>query len=155
MAAPPLKTGPKYGYFPWWPENGNDWVHPEDVAAARSMIPSGRIYRRDGESGPYVVLHYGEVRLRVRRTLWCEVEPEGFEIGDWVEVCSHGLRNTPRTGTIREMLWDDHQREIRYQVREVDRPIETLYAAADLRHVDPTDPLPLPDSSRRYDDWIV
>ena len=86
MAAPPLKTDPKYGYFPWWPENGNDWVHPEDIATARAMIPSGRIYRRDGTSGPYVVLHYGEVRLRVKRTLWQEVEPEGFEIGDWVEV---------------------------------------------------------------------
>jgi hypothetical protein len=141
MAAPPLKTDPKYGYFPWWPENGDDWVHPEDVAAARAMIPSGRIYRRDGTSGPYVVLHYGEVRLRVRRTLWCEVEPGGFEIGDWVEVASRGLSNEPRTGTIREMLWDDGARAIRYQVLENDCPVESLYAAADLRHVEPTPPL--------------
>lgn len=155
MAAPPLKIDPKYGYFPWWPENGNDWVHPEDVAVARAMIPSGRIYRRDGESGSYVVLHYGPIRLRVRRTLWCEVEPEGFEIGDWVEVRSRGWHNTPRTGTIREMFWDDHTRTIRYQVLENDLPIENLYAADDLRHVDPTQSLPLPDSHRRYDDWLL
>jgi hypothetical protein len=145
MTAPPLKTDPKYGYFPWWPVNGNDWVHPEDVAAARSMIPSGRIYRRDGVSGPYVVLHYGQLRLRVRRTLWCEVEPEGFEMGDWVEVCSRGLRNTPRTGTIREIVWDEQARAIRYQILEGDRPIENLYAADDLQHVDPTAPLPMMD----------
>ncbi len=155
MAAPPLKTDPKYGYFPWWPENGNDWVHPEDVAVARSMIPSGRIFRRDGVSGPYVVLHYGAVRIRVRRTLWCEVRPEGFDVGDWVEVRSRCLRNTPRTGSIREVLWDDHEREIRYQVREVDCLVETLYAAVDLGHVDPTQKLELPDSHRRYDDWVL
>jgi hypothetical protein len=138
MAMPPLKTDPKYGYFPWWPEDGNDWVHPEDVAMARSMIPSGRIFRRDGVSGPFVVLHYGGVRLRVRRTLWCEVEREGFEVGDWVEVASRGLRNEPRTGTIREMLWDKWVQEIRYQILESDGPIENLYAADDLRHVEPT-----------------
>ena len=45
---PPLKTDPKYGYFPWWPQDGNDWLHPDDVAIARSMIPSNRMFRRDG-----------------------------------------------------------------------------------------------------------
>jgi hypothetical protein len=141
MSAPPLKTDPKYGYLPWWPEDGNDWVHPEDVATARAMIPSGRIFRRDGVSGPFVVLYYGQVRLRVRRTLWCEVEPEGFEIGDWVEVCPRGMRNEPRTGTIREMLWDEWLQAIRYQVTDGDGPIENLYAADDLQHVEPTEPL--------------
>ena len=58
-----------------------------------------RIYRRDGEQGPYVILHYGDERLRALRTLWQEVHSEGFEIGDWVEVLSRGQRNTPRTGT--------------------------------------------------------
>ena len=153
MAALPLKTDPKYGYFPWWPQDGDDWLHPDDVVAARSMIPGGRIYRRDGGSGPYLVLHYGEIRLRVRRTLWCEVEPEGFDVGDWVEILSRGLRNTPRTGTIREMLWDDQERAIRYQITENDVPIENRYEASDLRHVDPTDPLKLPDANRSYGDW--
>ena len=109
MPAPPLKTDPKYGYFPWWPEDGDDWIHPDDVATARGMIPSGRVFRRDGTEGDYLVMHYGDVTLRVRRTLWQEVEPEGLEIGDWVEVLTRGMRNEPRTGTIREMLWDDHE----------------------------------------------
>jgi len=123
---------PRYGYYPWWPENGNDWVHPEDVELARQRIPSMRIYRRDGEIGDFMVLHYGDERLRVLRTLWQEVTSEGFEIGDWVEVLSRGFRNTPRTGTIREMLWDVPSRAIRYQ------PIAKLYSADDLRHIEPT-----------------
>ena len=55
-----MKVDPKYGYYPWWPEDGNDWVHPEDVELARQMIPSPRVFRRDGEQGPFVILHYGD-----------------------------------------------------------------------------------------------
>src|SRR3990172_5152854 len=133
---PPLKTDPKYGYYPWWPAEGNDWIHPEDVAAVRAMIPSGRIFRREGTAGELVLMHYGVVTLRVRPTLWQEVEPEGFEIGDWVEVRTRGLANEPRTGTIAEMLWDEHTEAIRYQIVENGQPIETLYSRDDLKHVD-------------------
>jgi hypothetical protein len=135
MTAPPLKTDPKYGYFPWWPEDGDDWVHPADVAAARAMIPSGRVFRRDGREGEYLLMHYGETMLRVRRTLWQEVETEGFEIGDWVEVLSRGMLNEPRTGVVREMLWDERARALRYQISENGQPIEQLYAREDLQQV--------------------
>lgn len=137
---PPLKIDPKYGYFPWWPEEGDDWVHPDDVARARSMIPSGRILRRAGRDGAYQLMHYGAVTLRVKPTLWQEVEPEGFEIGDWVEVLSRGLANEPRTGTIAEIAWDDDAGAIRYQIVENGKRIETLYARDDLKHVEPTAP---------------
>jgi hypothetical protein len=137
MTAPPLKTDPKYGYFPWWPEDGDEWIHPADVAAARAMIPSGRVFRRDGNDGDYVLMHYGAVTLRVRRTLWVEVEPEGLEIGDWVEVLSRGMLNEPRTGIIRDMLWDERSRAMRYQILENAQPVEQLYALEDLRHVEP------------------
>lgn len=138
---PPLKVDPKYGCFPWWPENGNDWVHPEDVATARSIIPSGRIFRRDAGHDDYLVMRYGDVALRVRRTLWQEIEPEGFEIGDWVEVLSRGLRNEPRTGIIREMFWDQRNNVIRYLISDNNVPINEPYTRDDLRHVQPTEPL--------------
>jgi hypothetical protein len=132
-----MKVDPKYGYYPWWPENGNEWIHPEDVELAREMIPSARIFRRDGEQEPFVILHYGDMRLRVMRTLWQEVAWEGFEIGDWVEVLSRGFKNTPRTAIVREITWDAHARALRYQVAENDTLIPNLYGADDLRHVDP------------------
>ena len=133
-----MKTDPKYGYYPWWPENGNDWLHPEDVELARQMIPSSRVFRRDGEQGPFVVLHYGDFRLRVKRTLWQEVDSDGFEIGDWVEVLSRGQRNTPRTGVIREMHFSSVERCLTYRITEADQPIPNDYTADDLRHVEPT-----------------
>lgn len=138
MQLPPLKTEPKYGCFPWWPEDGNDWVHPDDVAKARTMIPSGRVFCRDGDDGEYLLLHYGITTLRVRRTLWQEVEPEGFEIGDWVEVRSRGMRNEPRTGIIRDVLWDARTDQLYYQILENDVPINEQYTRDDLEHVEPT-----------------
>lgn len=131
-----MKTDPKYGYYPWWPENGDDWIHPEDVELARRWIPSGRVFRRDGEVGPYVILHYGKDRLRVKRTLWQEVPWEGFDIDDHVEVLSRGSLNTPRICVIREVVWDVHDHALRYQVAENDTPIPNYYSADDLRHVE-------------------
>jgi hypothetical protein len=133
-----MKADPKYGYYPWWPEDGDEWVHPEDVALARQLIPSARVFRRDGEQEAFVILHYGNLRLRVKRTLWQEVAPEGFEIGDWVEVLSRGYRNTPRTAVICEINWDSNARGLRYQVEEIDKVIPNWYSAEDLRHVEPT-----------------
>jgi hypothetical protein len=140
MTAPPLKTDPKFGCFPWWPEDGDDWVHPEDVAVARQMIPSERVFRRDGTSGVFLKMHYGRVMLRVRRTLWLEVPPPEFEIGEWVEVLSRGMRNTPRTGTICDLLWDEGAKAARYQILDDGQRIEKRYAADDLRRVEPTGP---------------
>lgn len=133
-----MKTDPKYGHYPWWPEDGNDWLHPEDVELARQMIPSPRVFRREGEQGPFVILHYGNLRLRVKHTLWQEVDSEGFEIGDWVEVLSRGRRNTPRTGIIREIHWNPTERCLHYNITEAERPIPNDYFAEDLRHVEPT-----------------
>ena len=133
-----MKVEPKYGYYPWWPEDGNDWLYPEDVELARKMIPSMRVFRREGEYGPFLVLHYGDVRLRVKRTLWQEVEYEGFQLGDWVEVLSRGYRNTPRTGVLSEMLWDQPSHGLKYQLKENGKLIAKRYSACDLRHVEPT-----------------
>ena len=87
------------------------------------------------------MLHYGDVRLRVKPALWQEVEWEGFDVGDWVEVLSRGMQNTPRTGVICEMEFDARSGALRYQIREVDQQIPSWYAASDLRRVDPTPPM--------------
>lgn len=134
----PLKETAKYGYYPWWPEDGDDWVHPEDVELARSLIPSPRVFRCDGQRGDFILLHYGDLRLRVRRTLWRELKWQGFDIGDMVEVRTRGMTNEHRTGVIREMLWDDHAGVMQYKLAEAGDPVDKLFTSADLKHVEPT-----------------
>jgi hypothetical protein len=135
---PPLKTDPKYGHYPWWPQDGDDWVHPEDVALARAMIPSPRVWRREGEQGEYVVLQYGDVRLRVKRTLWVETPHEGYDIGDWVEVRPRGMTNDPVTGQVRELHWDAHAGVLRYYLTVGDGAhLDKALEGHDLKPVEP------------------
>ncbi len=155
-----MKTDPRYGYYPWWPENGDEWVHPEDVAVARGMIPSKRIWRRDGTSGPFVFLHYGEVNIRVRPVLWVEVNGEGIELGNWVEVLSHMQKNTHCIGQVREMFWNTYTRSIGYRIQSSQQIVPKTYASTDLRLVrtdvtnHPLGPLlPFPRESRSWEPW--
>ncbi|MEM8865047.1 MAG: hypothetical protein AAGF31_05820 [Planctomycetota bacterium] len=146
---PPLKTDPRYGHYPWWPEDGDAWLHPEDVQLARRTIPSPRIWRRDGKQGVFAILSYGADRLRVKPRLWQETPAPAFEMGDLVEVLPHGMQNDPVTGRICQVHWDDHTRTIYYQLAcyqqsSVDRVIETRYTANDLKLVEPTKPEPMP-----------
>jgi hypothetical protein len=101
------------------------------------MIPSERVFCRDGEAGDFVVMHYGEVRLRVRRALWQRIDPPKFAIGGWVEVLTRGQTNEPRVGVVREMLWDERAKEVRYQITEAGQPIEQRYSEGDLQETGP------------------
>lgn len=139
----PLKVDPKYGHFPWWPEDGNDWVHPDDVELARRTIPSPRIWCREGivpqpdNQGNWVVLHYGKLQLRVERVLWVDLEGEGLEIGDHIEVLPHGMKNDAQLGEIRERHWQPHKSRIAYQITTTDGTLlETWFHAEDLKLVD-------------------
>jgi len=136
---PTAREEPRYGYFPWWPEDGDAWLHPEDVELARTLIPSDRVFRRERtDSEEYDRLIYGDLTLRVKHALWKEVRGEGYEIGQWVEVLSRGMQNTPQTAIIREIHWDSKQRALRYQVRHNDDLVPNFYTAEDLRPVEPT-----------------
>lgn len=143
LGAPPLKTDPRYGHFPWWPEDGDDWVHPEDVQLARRTIPSDRVWRLDepgakrGEGG-FVTLSYGDDRLRVRPRLWQLTPKPKFWIGELVEVLPHGMQNDPVTGHVRDITWDESSKEIHYQLDVTDRVVEANFTAADLKPVHPT-----------------
>ena len=89
------------------------------------------------------MLHYGDVQLRVMPALWVVVEGEGIEMGDWVEVLSRMQKNEYRIAKVCEMVWDERQNAIRYQVEKPVRyPIPTAYYRADLRPVKPIESPP-------------
>ena len=108
--------GPRYGYYPWWPEDGEDFIHPDDRQHAKGLLPGKRIFRCGESTGEYLTLHYGKKKIRVKRRLWQEIKHEGYEIGDLVEVLSHGLQNQPITAEIFEILWDETLHQIMYQL---------------------------------------
>jgi len=132
----PLKRDDAYGVYRWWPEEGQDWIHPYDVPKAEDLIPSSRVLRRSDFDRQYSLLSYGELSIRVRPTLWLPVGHEGFSIGDVVEVCSQLGKNEPFITRIKEMNWNDNEKRIEYQVTRIGRSkLRRLFLAADLQHV--------------------
>ncbi len=131
-----LKRPPVQVVLSRWPCDGDEWIHPDDRHLANRLLPSDRVFRCEDVEGPYNVLTYGDRILRIEPVLWLEVPDEGLRVGDQVEVLSRMGRNWPRIGFIREVLWQDSQRRIVYQIRERHRDLLTFYAAEDLRRVE-------------------
>jgi hypothetical protein len=131
-----MRRKPTYRVYPWWPDDGDGWVHPDDVRLARRLIPGTRVYRYVGREGPYTLLSYGKIRLRVKPTLRQDVPGDGLDLGDRVEVCSRMGKNRPLVATISDMRWNARYRVIQYRLRSRNMTLARRYMADDLRPVD-------------------
>lgn len=130
-----MQQSPVYGVYPWWPENGHEWIHPEDLDVVEGLIPGTRVFRRDDRRPKYVIMSYGEMRFRIRPTLWHQVRAEGFDVGDQVEIRSRMGTNLPGLAVICEMTWQRERETIYYHVRQRGMRLPRCFTAADLRHV--------------------
>ena len=116
-----LKVLPKHG-FCLWPEDGHDWIHPDDLDVARALIPSKRVFRKEYTADPihdelgYVVYVYGSRSFRGKQTLWHEVETDGYELEDTVEVKSAYGKRRPIIADISGMFWNRHRQSIEYEL---------------------------------------
>jgi hypothetical protein len=126
----------QFGIFPRWPENGTEWIHPDDVETLTALIPSNRIFLREWTGGPYSLLIYGDLTVRANPAMWEPVlEPE-YRIGDEVEICSLMGKNEPGLAVIREMYWDPYLKCARYELEQHDIRLPHTFTGADLRPVE-------------------
>ena len=88
MDWPPL---PDYGCIPRWPQDGQGFIHPDDVPVATRCFPSERVFRRDRFDGVYYHYSYGSLRFRLRPSMWLKVISDGIDIGDRVETVGASL----------------------------------------------------------------
>lgn len=124
---------PDCGVYLQWPEEGTDWIHPEDVELVRSWIPSNRIFFRYGFDGTYYQLSYGERTVRVKPTLWLKLEDDGLRIGDSVEVLSVNLEREPMVATILTKRYEVETQKIGYTLLHRELPLDRTYYADELR----------------------
>ena len=115
---PDLKRPPKYGVYLWWPEEGEAWIHPDDVNTCKEMIPGNRVFRREDYDSDYSLLLYADQFIRVKPTMWLEIEEDGFEVNDQIEVRSQMGKHEPKIGVITEMRWERIRQKIIYEVRQ-------------------------------------
>lgn len=115
-------------------------IHPDDIGVARQMVPSLRVFRREDLDDTWLKISYGDSQFRMKSTIWYEVEHEGFDIGDFVEVQSRMGKADPFIGRIREMTWNPRRHFIQYFLDRNDTTQARAYRAADLALLDSVDP---------------
>ncbi len=128
----PLKRPPIYGVFRWWPENGEGWIHPFDVGMVRQLVPSNRVFRREDHNDEYVRVIYGGISFRIRPTLWLQVEYEGLDIGDYVEVKSRMGKTVPFVGRVRDLRWNNRYKRIEYLLHRSSQTQDRAYRVHEL-----------------------
>ena len=144
----PLKREDRYGAYLWWPEDGNDWIHPYDVPIAMDNIPGNLVFRRSDLDQDYSLIAHGSLKIRVRPTLWYPIEFEGFNVGDFVEVCSHCGKNQPLVASIIFMRWNKNSKRIEYSLEKSGRQIPQSFHASDLQHADRLNRIPVKPSQK-------
>ena len=111
---------PDYGCFLRWPEDGQGFIHPEDVAIVSRCLPSGRVFRRDSFDGVYYHFSYGRVRMRLRPCMWLKVATDGIDVGDKVETIGVGLEREQFVAEVLGMYFVTRKGCILYRLRRGD-----------------------------------
>lgn len=124
---------PDYGYIPRWPEDGEQFIHPEDVPIARQCIPGHRIIRRDRFDGKVYHCSYGGLKFRLRPCIWVRVKSEGIDVGDLVETTGVRMRRELFVGRVDNMQFVLHKGCILYTLRRGAVVVPGFYEARELR----------------------
>ncbi|KAA5546188.1 hypothetical protein FYK55_04670 [Roseiconus nitratireducens] len=124
---------PDYGCLLRWPENGQGFIHPDDVAVATQLIPSPRVFRRVRFDQVYYHYTYGQQRFRLRPVMWLPVRFEGIDIGDQVETVGLGLERDRFVAHVWGMYYVRRKGCILYRLRRGDQVVAKLMAAHQMR----------------------
>ena len=124
---------PDYGCFLRWPENGQSFIHPDDVATATRLIPSPRVLKRVSFDGVYYHYGYGKLRFRLRPAMWLSVRTEGIEIGDQVETIGIGLERDRYVARVWGMYYIQRKGCILYRLRRGQQMVPNLMPSEHLR----------------------
>lgn len=126
---------PDWGVFLRWPQDGNDWIHEDDVALAESLIPSPRVFQRTRWDDPFYWLQYGEITLRVHPVMWVHVPPVDLFVGQKVELRAQLGKFEPGIFLIADILYDPAKSQVEYRLDRDGLVLETHFLRKDLRPV--------------------
>ncbi len=132
MDWPPL---PDYGCFPRWPENGQSFIHPQDVSTATQLIPSERVFKRFAFDDVYYHFAYGRHRFRLRPAMWLSVTYEGIDIGDQVETTGLAMNQEQFIATVWGMYYVARKGCILYRLRRGERVVPHLFASHQIKNL--------------------
>ncbi len=124
---------PDWGVYLNWPAEGQSWIHPADVSLALRLIPSHRVFHRTRWDRTFYQLHYGELTIRVRPTLWVRVESLDLQVGQQVELLAQNGENDPGIFTVRDILFCPRKQEIEFSMSQRGMTLHKRFSRANLR----------------------
>ena len=124
---------PDYGCIHRWPQDGQGFIHPDDVPIATRCFPSERVLRRDRFDGTYYHYSYGEIRFRLRPSMWLQVDSDGIDIGDSIETTGLAMERELFVAQVWGMYYIRRKGCILYRLRKGDSMVPQLYPASHLR----------------------
>ncbi len=144
---------PDYGCFLRWPENGQGFIHPDDVAVVTKLIPSSRVLKRVSFDGVYYHYRYGRTGFRLRPTMWLSVRDEGIDVGDQVETVGVGLERDRFVARVWGMYYVSRKGCILYRLRRAEQTLPRLYAGEQLRCLTDKSSVRPPTTRYRSPQW--
>ncbi|TWT32983.1 hypothetical protein [Blastopirellula retiformator] len=146
----PLKPEADYVMLQRWPQDGDDWIHPDDRGMAAGMIPSDRIFRRELQEDGYYELTYGPRKIRVRPVM-CEDAPKPvFEIGQFVKLKMAFESDRTETGRIFAIRYSQYHDAPQYYLIRGNMKSRTPYLADALELFTPEGKLRELDESEKW-----
>lgn len=124
---------PDYGCIARWPQDGFDFIHPDDTEKVRQLFPSNRVFRRERFDGRFYHCRYGEIEFRLQSCLWIPVSHEGFDLGDRVETTGVGMVRELFVGTIANMYFAQGEDGITYRLRRGTMQHSQTFSASMMR----------------------
>lgn len=124
---------PDWGVYLTWPTDGQNWIHAADLSLALKLIPSRRVFHRTRWDETFYQLHYGELSIRVRPTMWVRVDAVDLQVGEQVEVLSREGVNDPGIFTVRDVLYCSHKRVVEFALSQRGMTLPKMYSRDDLQ----------------------
>ncbi len=124
---------PDWGVYLTWPTEGQSWIHAADLGLALSVLPSRRVFHRTRWDRTFYQLHYGELSIRVRPTMWVRVESVDLQVGQQVELLSRDRTNDPGIFKIRDILFCPRKGVVEFALSQRGMTLPRMYSRDDLR----------------------
>lgn len=117
-----------WGVYPWFAEDGDEWIDPSDLPRFKALIPYGKVFQCT-EEGEFLTLQYGAEKFRVKPGLYRPVSAvPAFAIGSAVTV-----KNKPEVqGRIADIEWHFKQEAPFYFIEVNGKRKSSRYAESDL-----------------------
>ncbi|MDQ1920683.1 DUF6960 family protein [Massilia pseudoviolaceinigra] len=127
----------RFALYNWFPEDGADLVHPDDLAAFAAMGPPATVFGVGADAAGWVLLDAGQASFRVRADLLRPLPAPRYWVGDTVRFIKSGV---PQRGIVARVGWHFKEAAPMYYVSQDGKRLKKTYHEQDLSPINAESP---------------